>query len=260
MIIIIVVILMILIDMHSHILPGIDDGASNLEEAINMIETLYNQDTITAVCTPHFNPVATTVEAFAIKRDEAIKTLNDSKIKLICGSETILHEYLFYYSDLNQLCIGDTNYLLLEFPFAKKWPRNLYSLIKRLIINYNIIPIIAHIERYHPTKKSIKKLRDLGCIIQVNTTSVLNEKKGKKILKYIKENYVDVLGSDCHNMTNRKPILKEAYVKIGNELGDDYCKNLLFNAWCIVKDIDIRKGLKILDEKELFLKEYDKSQ
>lgn len=254
--------LMILIDMHTHILPHIDDGASNLSEAQNMIETLYNQNTITAVCTPHFNPVTTTIEQFAMKRNEASNLIKDSKIKLIQGSETVLHDYLFYYSDLNELCIENTNYILIELPFIKKWPKTIYSLIKRLIMYFDIIPIIAHIERYPPTmknKKNIQRLRDLGCIIQVNTTTVLNERNNKRVLNYIKENYVDVLGSDCHNMTLRTPILKEAYEKIEKELGEEYCKNLIFNAWCIVKGMDIRnKGLIMSEEKEKFLNEYQK--
>jgi len=152
--------------------------------------------------------------------------------------------------------------LLTEIPIMRRWPKTVYSLIKRLILYFDIIPIIAHIERYPPTKKNkknIKKLRDLGCIIQVNTTTVLNTKRSKRILKYIKENYVDVLGSDCHNMTMRKPILKVAYEKIEKELGEEYCKNLIFNAWCMVKGIDVRnKELNISKEKEVFLNEYQK--
>lgn len=253
---------MILIDMHTHILPRIDDGASSISEAQSMIESLYNQNAIMAVCTPHFNPVTTTVEEFVKKRKEASDYLEDSKIKLFLGSETVLHEYLFYYSDLNELCIGNTNYILMELPFIKRWTQNVYSLIKKLIMYYDIIPIIAHVERYPPTKKNsrnIRRLRDLGCIIQVNTTTVLNAKTDKRILRYVKENFVDVLGSDCHNMTLRKPILQEAYEKISKELGEEYCENLSFNAWCIVKGIDIRnKGLGIVEEKKLFLKEYKK--
>lgn len=260
MTIITVVILMILIDMHTHILPGIDDGASNLNEAQSMIKSLYEQNTIAAVCTPHFNPVTTSISEFVKKRNQASDLLKDSEIKLINGSETVLHEYLFYYSDLYDLCIGNTNYLLIELPFIKRWPKQVYSLIKKIIMYYDIIPIIAHVERYPPTrnnKKNIKRLRDLGCVIQVNTTTVLNNKVNKRILHYVKESYVDVLGSDCHNMTIRKPILKEAYEKIERELGEEYCEALCFNAWCIVKGIDIRNKYYVVgDEKESFLKEY----
>lgn len=251
---------MILIDMHTHILPFIDDGAKSLSEAQKMIESLYEQNTIKAVCTPHFNPVTTKLEEFVHKRNESSKLIKDSKVNLINGSETELHEYLFYYSELYDLCIGNTNYLLVELPLVKRWPKTVYSFIKRLIMYYDIIPIIAHIERYPPTKKNkknIKRLRSLGCIIQVNTATVLNTKKSRRILKYIKENYVDVLGSDCHNMDIRKPILKEAYERIEKELGEECSKNLIFNAWCIVKGIDIRnKDLNISEEKEVFLNEY----
>ncbi len=255
------VILMILIDMHTHILPYIDDGAKSLSEAYEMIESLYSQNTIEAVCTPHFNPVTMKLDEFVYKRNESYKLIQDSKVNLVYGSETELSEYLFYYSELYDLCFGDTNYLLIELPLMKRWSKKVYGMIDKLIQYYDIIPIIAHIERYEPTKKNkklIKKLQNKGCLIQVNTSTLLNEKTKERMLHFIKENYVDVLGSDCHNMSNRKPILYEAYHMIQMELGEEYCKSLVYNAWCILRGVDIRNSSFIEDElKEEFLKQYN---
>ncbi|MHB8130251.1 MAG: CpsB/CapC family capsule biosynthesis tyrosine phosphatase [Mobilitalea sp.] len=233
-----------MIDLHTHILPNIDDGASSVEEALILTELLYKEDIKIAVCTPHFDPAQTALQEFIRKRATAMALMKASRVKLILGSETVLHEYIFHYTELNELCIGNTRYLLLELPFDNKWDTTVYESLEKLIIHYDLIPIIAHIERYKAVKKNdkgIQKLIKMGCVIQINTSSIIDKQSRDKVIHYMKHGYIDVLGSDCHNIKKRPPIITNALNKITQELGVKYCEELNQNAECIVKGLEIRK-------------------
>jgi protein-tyrosine phosphatase len=218
-----------MIDIHTHILPGIDDGAKDKEEALVMTENLFLQGVTAAICTPHFNPARMPLDTFLTNRKSAYNLLSDTKVNLIEGSETFLHEYLFHYNDLSQLCAGNTNYMLLELPFDHKWPSSILPSIEKLCYYYDIIPIIAHVERYPQISKNIntlKYLKDMGCLIQMNTTTIINKKHKNLVNSYLKYDYVDVLGSDCHNMISRPPIISEAREEITRRFGIDQWNRL----------------------------------
>lgn len=233
-----------MIDLHTHILPGIDDGPASVEEALLLTEALKNQNIHTAVCTPHFNPASTALQDFCAKRKEALKQMSASRIILLSGSETLLHPYLFHYPDLSSLCIENTRYLLIEIPYEKKWNKEIYTYLEKLIQYYNVFPIIAHIERYqafkHSTKR-IKKLIKIGCLLQLNTKSLLNKKYSRRAFQYIKRGYIDVLSSDCHNLDTRPPVIIKAYDRVEQKLGREYIERFDHNAEFIVNGIEIRE-------------------
>lgn len=232
-----------MIDLHTHILPGIDDGASNLEEALTMVNTLRLQDVNIAVCTPHFNAKQIALDEFIHKRSQAFSIMAVANISLITGSETALNDYLFHYSDLSSLCIGSTKYILIELPFTRKWEEKMYDMLEELIRYYSLLPIIAHVERYPAIGNKVKilhKLMDMGCSLQVNTASILQEKSWHQIAKYIKHGCIDVISSDCHNMTNRPPMISQAYDKIRKEFGDAECQSLISNAEKIINGNELR--------------------
>ncbi len=222
-----------MIDMHTHILPGIDDGAFSSEEAIMLTEYLYHQKVTTAVCTPHFYPMETTLEEFVKKRSDAMEAVSHSKIHLVAASETYLHRFLFNNRDLKPLCIENTSYLLLELPDMKAWNNEYMEELDRIIGYYNINPIIAHIDRYKPLMKSrklLRKLKDMGCLLQMNTSAITGSETKRKALSLIKEGYVDLLGSDCHNISYRPPVIGEARRIILHKLGEDTWDRLMHNA------------------------------
>lgn len=215
-------------DLHTHILPGIDDGAADINEALLMTGALYEQNITAAVCTPHFHPTRMALQEFIERRTAAMEAMRSSQIKLIPASETAFHDYLFHYPDLTSLYIENTSYLILELPFTSKWDNNLYQSLERLISFYDCIPIIAHIERYPATnRRSIKKLIGLNCLLQLNTASILNQNTRRKSLQLIREGFITVLGSDCHNMGKRPPLLVPALRIIRNSLGDSVCLRLM---------------------------------
>jgi len=232
-----------MIDIHTHILPNIDDGAKDVAEALKMTEYLEEQGVETAVCTPHFDPTKISLEEFIGKREKAFLAIKDSKITLISGSETLYHDFLYQYSDLTPICINNSKYLLLELPYKEVISEYEFQSITKFMNLFNIIPVIAHIERYDclwKNKKNIRRLMNLGCLIQVNANTIIDTKKRKRAVKYIKKGLIDLIGSDCHNMTKRPPNLKDAFVIIEEELGTSYCDLLNENADSIVNGIILR--------------------
>jgi len=232
-----------MIDIHAHILTAIDDGARNKEEAMELTKALIKENVEAVVCTPHFYPDRISLQDFIMHRNKALVELAPINIRLIPASEAFLHEYLFHYSDLTALCIGETDYLLLELPFYSKWNDRIYTMIDNLISYYNVIPIIAHIERYPAARRNtgcIKKLKAYGCLLQANTSSLLDSKLKKRVINYIKKGYIDLLGSDCHNLTSRPPVILNALKEIERKLGKEYCCKLEQNAIKVINNLDIR--------------------
>jgi protein-tyrosine phosphatase len=240
-----------MIDLHTHILPEIDDGASSVEEALLLTEMLLKQGVHIAVCTPHFDPAQVALQDFLRNRKASMTLMRASKVKLISGSETMLHEYLFHYTDLSELCIENTKYLLVELPYSKRWDKKVYEAVDKLINHYDLIPVIAHIERYPAVIKSVKhieRLINLGCIIQVNTSSILEKDSMRRVVFYMKHGFIGVLGSDCHNIIHRPPIITAAMDYMTQEFGVRYSNELKYNAECIVKGIEVRKKISFIIE------------
>lgn len=232
-----------MIDFHTHVLPGIDDGARDIIEANGMLELLKEQNITHVICTSHFDPSRMTLQEFVEKRANSISQINRSIIPLIPASETMLHPYLFHYPDISELCIENTKFLLIELPCIKKWDEDIYKTIERLISYYDITPIIAHIERYPEVirkTKTVRRFIKMGCLIQLNTSSVLDKTSTKKAFQYIKKGYIDLLGSDCHNLDLRPPLFAEALQQITQRLGPTYCEVFESNGNRIIQGLPLR--------------------
>lgn len=227
--------------MHTHLLPYMDDGAKDLKEALKITEQLWEQGVGGAACTSHFDPAGERLEDFVNRRNNAMEQMYESKIVLYPASETYLHEYLLYYDSIAPLCIGNSNYLLIELPFTKQWGSELYSLIKKLMIRFDIIPIIAHAERYPASSiGNMRKLKNLGCVIQLNSSSLLKKKYKRKMIKYMKKGLADLIGSDCHDLIKRPPRLSIVYDLLEIIVGGQYCQHLMINAQSAIQGKDIR--------------------
>lgn len=198
-----------MIDLHTHILPNMDDGAQNRDEAFALISLLKAQGITKIVLTPHFYPHMEKLPDFLRRRDISYQSIAGCDMELILGSETYLSEPLLSLDSIEELCIGRSGYLLLELPYADKWSRGVFRQIDHLIAKFNICPVIAHAERYEAVREHkeqiFQKLVDLGCMLQFNTDSVVDRKSRSETLKLIKEGWADFIGSDCHNIVSRAP-------------------------------------------------------
>lgn len=224
-----------MIDFHSHILPALDDGAKSFDDTSALINELYTQRVTGIVCTPHFYPDSIGIDRFLSKRDLALEQVRESfflrkDIKFYSGAEVYLSEFLSLCKNLHPLCIEGTSILLLEMPFSPRWPSDYGKIIRRLVDYHSIIPMIAHAERYPFVMKHssgiLKELIDSGCIIQANCDSFLDPQLREKVLKWLDNGLIHVLGTDCHSIGARPPHMKQACDVISRELGPGVLENL----------------------------------
>ena len=224
----------VITDLHCHILPGIDDGAKDLETAAALLKEQKAQGVEQIVFTPHFWSWQKSLSRFVKDRYQAAaqleEILNELEIRWSAGAEVRLTPDLLKL-DLTPLNIVDTPYFLLEWPF-NQFPVYGREVVDR-IEDAGYIPIFAHIERYDYFWKSPQELDDYideGIVCQINPGILINSETRKYALKMIKDGYVHVLSSDTHNMDSRPPHLKLAYQIVEKNLGRKYSERLRINA------------------------------
>lgn len=210
-----------MIDIHTHILP-VDDGAKDFNDSLELINQEIKEGIKTVVLTPHMNYLYNDVDK--IKEAYEILKSHNLNINLLLGSEIRYYDNMV--SDLNKgllLTINDTKYVLVEFSLKNK--DNITDGIYELIVS-GYKPIVAHIERYsYLTKEEIIEIKRMGALIQVNAKS-FEKKDYKKVLHFLlKNNYVDFVASDCHDVVYRnvdfnfaKEIVKKKYPNLYTKL------------------------------------------
>lgn len=221
-------------DLHCHILPGIDDGASDLDAAVALLKEQKVQGVTQIVFTPHFWSWQKNVKQFCKDRYDACVRLapflEEMGIEWGAGAEVRLTPEILA-MDLRYLNIVNTQYFLLEWPFTQfpLFGREVVDRIEEL----GYVPVFAHIERYDyfwSQPDQLDEYIDEGVIMQVNPGILLNSATRKKALKMIKDGYVHVLSSDAHSMEKRPPHLKLAYEVVEKGLGRKTADQLRRNA------------------------------
>ena len=246
-----------MIDIHTHILPGIDDGAQNLEVSFALIGEEERQGIKGIVLTPHFYPEEESFDHFLEKRARALKQLADAldehpvSVGFRYAAEVHFSPKILDL-DLDLLCINGTKYILIEYPMShlpSVGKEVLYELSSR---GYN--PILVHAERYPIENKSnyYTDLVNSGVLIQINMESVLpGNFRQKKVIEMIKHNLVHLWGSDTHSMDKRPPRYAECKAFLDKKFGSEFLENCNKNAELVLKDqfvfceepIPFKKGL-----------------
>ena len=137
----------IMLDFHTHLLPGVDDGSRSIEESRRLLKELEALGFDRLALTPHFYPYKETCAGFVRRRDEAYGVFcgENPEKKLYIGCECYLHEYLFHAEDISALCFAGTRFLLTELVYNADGGEYMLSLVRRLKDTYNVIPVLAHI-------------------------------------------------------------------------------------------------------------------
>lgn len=214
-----------MIDFHSHILPNIDDGSSGVEESLLMLQKETKDGVTNVVVTPHYYADRYSLEGFLKNREKSFEALKEH----LTEEYPILHTAaeVFYFTDmgeasmLSRLCIGSTRTLLLELPFVQ-WTGKMIKDVEKIVKNQQINVILAHIERYYDYQKDkgiFYEMLDLPVYKQVNSGPLLIRSRRKLVLDLLKNGWVDIMGSDCHNTDNRPPNLLEGRKVIEKKLG-----------------------------------------
>ena len=207
-------------DLHSHVLPGMDDGSGSLEESLAMLRETAAQGIRIMAATPHFDPRSDTPEAFLARRNRAVEALTEKLEpgipRLLLGAEVRYFRGISESDALPLLTLEGGKALLLELP-AAPWPEELWKELAQFRQRTGIVPIIAHIDRYigpFRTRGIPERLGELDLLIQANSGFFLKKSTASLALRLLREDKIHLLGSDCHGMQYRRPDLGAALEKI----------------------------------------------
>jgi protein-tyrosine phosphatase len=219
-----------MIDFHSHILPGIDDGSRSVRQSLDMMQMELSQSVTEVVATPHFYADRNSVDRFLRGREESFCSLMNEigakgmeAPKFYKGAEVYYFGGIGKAEEISKLCIEGTNVLLLEMPFCQ-WTKDMLSDVKYLLEKQQLRIMLAHIERYYDFQKKRdiwNEILELPIYIQMNAGAFLDWKRRRKCLNILKEDLNIVLGTDCHNTESRKPNLADGRELIEKKLGQE---------------------------------------
>ena len=220
-------------DFHAHVLPGIDDGSSSVEESVALLEMLCVQGVSRVCATPHFNALYDEPDRFIKRRDEAFLRLEEAAAEkeipqIILGAEVAYFPGICNMQSIERLCLAGTRYLLLEMP-CEPWSDYTVNELVKLAVSKDVVPVLAHVERYLSYQKAnaLERLRDVGVLMQVNASFFINRKTRRRALELLKRGEVHFLGSDCHDLVLRPPRYAEAVKVIEDKFGNKYDFNKL---------------------------------
>ena len=222
-----------MIDIHSHILPNVDDGSDSLKTSLALVIDEIKNDVDKIILTPHNKS-----GRYDMPKEELIKRFNAFKgevennnlnVKLYLGQEVyVCDEFYKKLENSELLTINDTKYLFIEFNYYMETDivKHVASIIKR-----GYVPVIAHVERYEYLDWHVLyDLKMMGALIQINSSCFIgnkNKRLYKNALNGISENCVDFIASDIH--AKRKSYFKKAYKKISKLFGKEVADNLFTN-------------------------------
>jgi len=225
------------IDFHSHILPGIDDGAGDADESLKLLRMLKRDGVEVVVATPHLYLHRQSLSRFLGERKESVEILFEAIEKsgeklprVIIGAEVYFTAGIESIP-LDELCIENTDYLLLELPYSH-FTSTFMNSFANFINSCDVNIILAHIERYYEyiSHQSVDEIVSYGLLAQGNCESLLSLRSRSRALKFINEGIISLLGTDLHRVDYRPPSFHEAENIIRKKLSDKAFDTLMQNA------------------------------
>lgn len=235
-----------MIDFHTHILPGIDDGAKDVSVSAAMLEMEKEQGVNEIVLTPHYYGKFYSPTDFVRRRAAAYEKLlavAAGEFFFTLGAEIHFSDTLSVNAECRKLAIGDTRYALVELPFGEKWSGSLFTRLRYFMDETELTPVIAHICRYPQLRKNpeaLLRLAEMGCLLQVNASAFCDKDSSGFAFAALKHNLVHCLGSDCHNVTNRAPDLKRAEESIAQAGYADRLEEIGRIMKCVTEDRPVK--------------------
>ncbi len=234
----------IFFDIHSHILPAVDDGAKSTEKAIEILKLMKNSGITDVIATPHFYPNIDSLNYYLSVSNTAYKNLkNDIKDmrlpNIYRGTEVLYYRHIGESESVKYFCLNNSPYLLLELT-NNCIGNELFNDIKALKEKQGITVIIAHIERYYKSrnyKKLLKFVKEEDILTQINASSFFTHRLSNAAKKLIKNGYATFIATDAHSPDDRPPMLKEALNFINDKLGSEYSEKLIKNSQSLFNEI-----------------------
>jgi protein-tyrosine phosphatase len=231
-----------MIDLHCHLLPGIDDGPQTLEESLQLCRIAAADGITHAICTPHIHPGRweNTRESIARDCSKLQRALDERSIPLQLGyaAEVRLTDQIMQQIQANQIPfygeVDGYQVMLLEFPHGHIIPGS--DKLVAWLMNRNIRPLIAHPERNKQVMKDPRVLQvfiESGCWLQLTGGSVLGSfgERARAIAhQLLEDDAVTVLASDGHNAQSRQPALKQVFASVAGRYGRKKASQLLLHT------------------------------
>ena len=224
-----------MVDIHCHLLPGVDDGPKTWEETLQMCETAAADGITHIVATPHCNDFwSYDREAHQARLDELASRVPALEFTLGCDFHFSYESVQDFKRCPHHYTIGNTHYLLVELSDFGI-PQTLSSVFFEMISS-GTIPIITHPERNPLIQKRLNLLEEwsaLGCLVQITANSLTGRwgSKVKKISeKLVTQGLVNVIASDAHNLGSRPPILSEARKVVAKLAGNEGAASLFLDV------------------------------
>ena len=224
------------VDIHSHVLPGIDDGAQQMEDSKFLLESMIGYGFSKVITTPHtmknvWNNTSSTINDALDLVHTALPNVSH-QVSLQCASEYFLDENLMQLVQQEKLLTLKDNFILIEMSYLNA-PIQLYDFLFELQLKgYQLV--LAHPERYnyfHSNKKEFAKLKKAGCLFQLNLLATVGYygKNVAEIADYLlKENMYDFVGSDIHHKNHIAAFQNKTIIKNVQTLEETMVKNVFF--------------------------------
>lgn len=218
-----------IVDFHSHILPGIDDGSADIEESLALLRLSARQGVGHMVATPHFYPRSDDPERFLRRREEAERRLREAMQDQTDLPEITVGAEVYFFSGISDsellgaLTIGKKGCILIEMP-PSPWESSHYRELEGIWAKQGLTPILAHVDRYirpFHTHGIPEQLTRLPVVVQANASFFLRRSTRNMALRMLKKGQIHLLGSDCHNLDTRRPNLEPAVQTILQRLGPE---------------------------------------
>ena len=216
-----------IVDFHTHILPAVDDGSESIRESILMLKAEAKQGIAHVIATPHFYAQHDSPERFLRRREAAQLCLRDEMSrysglpKLSIGAEVYYFSGISDSEVLQELTISGIRCILIEMP-VPPWSDQMYRELEGIWVKQRLLPILAHVDRYISVFRTFQipeRICKLPVFVQANASFFLHRTTAPMALRMLKNDRIHLLGSDCHNLTDRAPNLGEALKIIEKRLG-----------------------------------------
>ncbi len=224
-----------MIDFHSHILPGIDDGSKDIHETKELLKMEYQQGVRKVLATPHFYANQESILHFLEKREASKRQLDVLKQTDTTLPELRMAAEVYYFPGMGKaemlprLCMEDSSLILIELPFAQ-WTAGMYQDVKNMMEKQHLTVILAHVERYVEFQKDHSiwdAMMELPLYPQINAGSLIRRGKKRRFdLKLIRSGTSVLLGTDCHNVISRPPNMEEGRAVIARKLGNHHLEQM----------------------------------
>lgn len=229
-----------MIDIHTHILPGMDDGSGSLEESLAMAKESARQGVRLLAATPHFYATQENPNSFLRRRERSLALLEsawqDGFPTLLVGAEVRYFDGISRVEKIAHLTLDHTRILLLEMPFTS-WSRRMVEEVVELQRSRGLQVLLAHVERYLKDQDGQvwETFRQNGVWMQCNANFFLRWQTKRKAQALFKKGEIQMLGSDTHNMTSRPPNLALAREALVKSLGQAAWRDFERRSYALLK-------------------------